>query len=230
MSNTINNNRAGAAPRPPRAIQAAGKAPQARMSASDYQKRYGGAPAKDPQRVYKGRKNKENGKLFEDMLSTACEKYREEKTAKVSKTVEPFRIIGVLSVQPKVYKCVEEKAAEPDFKGLLNTGRSIAFEAKTTEQDRIEWGVVLEHQRQHLEEHHRMDGVAFVMVSFGLQRFFRIPWTVWRDMKDIYSRKYLKPDDIKEYEVPLVAYYGKPAVLFLDYEDSCSAPNEVSNE
>ena len=230
MNNMYNPIRPIAAPRPPKAVEGVSRNPQARMSASEYQNRYGGKAAKDPKQVYKGRKNKENGKLFEMVLEEACEKYREEKIAKISKTVEPFRIVGVISVQPKVYKCVEEKAAEPDFKGLLNSGRSVAFEAKTTEKDRIEWGVVLEHQRQHLEEHHQMNGLAFVMVSFGLQRFFRIPWTVWRDMKAIYGRKYLKPDEIEEYEVPLVTYYGKPAVLFLDFEDAPSARSEVSVE
>lgn len=31
--------------------------------------------------------------------------------------------------------------------------------------------------------------------------FFFIPWNVWRDMKEMYGRQYLKPDDIEEYKV-----------------------------
>lgn len=220
MSSIYGAGRPGAPPRPPKNIIPPKPGPKSRMNSSEYQKRYGATAKKDPKQVYKGRYSQENGKLFEIMLSTACEKYLDEKVAKVSKTVEPFRIIGVLSTQPKVYKCVEEKAAEPGFKGLITSGQAVAFEAKTAEQNHIEWGVVREHQRQHLEEHHNMNGLAFVMVSFGLQKFYRVPWWVWRDMKTLYGRKYLKAEEIPEFEVPLASYYGKSAVLFLeDIED-----------
>lgn len=229
MSSVYGAGRPGAAPRPPKAITPVKSAPQARMSASEYQRRYGQSGTKDPKREYTGRNNKENGRRFEEMLETACEKYRDEKVAKVSKAVEPFRIIGVLSNQPKVYKCVQAKAAEPDFKGLMASGRGVAFEAKHTERDRILWDALEEHQRQHLEEHYEMNGLAFVMVSFGVKSFYRIPWPVWRDMKAIYSRKYLKPEDIPEFEVPLVVYYGKPAVLFLEDIDEFAQNGEVSD-
>lgn len=32
-------------------------------------------------------------------------------------------------------------------------------------------------------------------------KIFFIPWNVWRDMKEMYGRQYLKPDDIEEYKV-----------------------------
>ena len=42
---------------------------------------------------------------------------------------------------------------------------------------------------------------CFVMVSFGFERFFKIPWTVFRDMKEHYGRKYITPEDVQEYKV-----------------------------
>lgn len=57
--------------------------------AVEYQRRYGGT-TKGPKRVYEGRRNQENGKVFEEMLNMGCEKYEGELVAKISKSVEPF--------------------------------------------------------------------------------------------------------------------------------------------
>ena len=40
----------------------------------------------------------------------------------------------------------------------------------------------------------------------SLKKFYRIPWEVFRDMKDHYGRKYIKPEDIEEYEVKFFGY------------------------
>ena len=76
-----------------------------------------------------------------------------------------------MSVSPKVFKSVEEKEGESDYKGIMASGQAIAFEAKSTEQDRIGWDVVEEHQRKFLDDYHRMNGVPIVMVGFGLKKF-----------------------------------------------------------
>lgn len=214
MSGLYSTGRPSAPPRPPKAMKPAKPAPQARMGTSEH--RRNSTATKEPKRAYKGRNSQESGKLFEKMLETACDKYSDEKVAKVSKTVEPLRVIGVLSTQPEVFKCVAEKETEPDFKGIMASGRAVAFESIAAGQDRIEWGAVTECRRWHLESHYRMNGLAFVMISFNLRKFYRVPWWVWRDMKALYDRKYLKAEDIPEFEVPLVVYYGKPAVLFLE--------------
>ena len=56
-----------------------------------------------------------------------------------------------------------------------------------------------------LESHHRLGAIAFVLVSFSLQEFARIPWPVWRDMAKIYGRKYITREEAREYAVPCVA-------------------------
>ena len=43
------------------------------------------------------------------------------------------------------------------------------------------------------------------MVSFGLQDFYRVPWEVWRDMKDIYGHKHMKQDELEPYRVQYIA-------------------------
>ncbi|AFB75762.1 hypothetical protein 2016_scaffold57_00123 [Bacteriophage sp.] len=42
------------------------------------------------------------------------------------------------------------------------------------------------------------------MVSFGFEQYFKIPWAVFRDMKDNYGRKYITPEDVQEYKIRYV--------------------------
>ncbi len=49
-----------------------------------------------------------------------------------------------------------------------------------------------------------------MIVAFGLQRFYRIPWTLWREMKLEYGRKYIK-------ESEMTAYRLKYSVGVLDF-------------
>ena len=39
------------------------------------------------------------------------------------------------------------------------------------------------------------------MVSFGFRHFFKVPWATFRAMKEHYGRKYITPEDVREYEV-----------------------------
>lgn len=43
------------------------------------------------------------------------------------------------------------------------------------------------------------------MVSVGLENFYRVPWEVWRDMKQIYGRKHMKLEDLESYRVQYIA-------------------------
>jgi hypothetical protein len=53
-----------------------------------------------------------------------------------------------------------------------------------------------------LDLHACLGASAFILVSFGLSHFFRIPWVKWKKMKAEYGRLYIQPDDIAELEVP----------------------------
>ena len=75
------------------------------------------------------------------------------------------------------------------------------FEAKHTDGDRLQHSVVLAEQAQKLNNHMRLGAECFIIISFGFEKFFKVPWKVFRDMKNIYGRKYIKPEDIREYEI-----------------------------
>ena len=58
-------------------------------------------------------------------------------------------------------------------------------------------------QAELLENYEKMGASCFVLVSFKFEQFYRIPWSVWRDMKDIYGHKHLKRSEIQDYEIGL---------------------------
>ncbi len=148
----------------------------------------------------RGKRNRELGQLFEQMIDAACRYYRQACIAEIDKSPEPTKQLGHLNSKGQFLACYAKKA-QPDFKGTLKGGNSIVFEAKTTSADKIQQSVVLEQQAEALERHRELGAKCYILVSFDFWRFYRIPWEIWRDMKQIYGRKYIKPDDIPEYEV-----------------------------
>lgn len=150
----------------------------------------------------RGRQNRAAGALFEQMIEAACREYRQAGIAEIEKTPEAMKPLGHQNGRGQFTACYVKKA-QPDFKGTLWGGGSIVFEAKFTTTGKIQQSVLLEQQAEALERHRRLGAYCFILVSFDFQSFYRIPWGVWRDMKEIYGRKYLSPADIPEYEVKL---------------------------
>lgn len=153
------------------------------------------------QRQLRGKKSKAAGGYFENMISRACTYYRDKNIAYIEKTPEPMKVLKPMPKQPGRFIACFVKAAQPDYKGTIQGGRAIVFEAKHTEGSKIDRSRLTAEQMRCLEKHSKLGAHAFVIVSFGLRRFFRIPWPVWRDMKKIYGRQYLKLDELSEYEI-----------------------------
>ena len=42
---------------------------------------------------------------------------------------------------------------------------------------------------------------CFVMVSIGLTKFYRVPWKVWKQMKELFGRKYMTESDLAQYQL-----------------------------
>jgi len=157
---------------------------------------------KNVQRQIRGKRAKVAGEHFENMISGACSFYYDRNLANIEKTPEPMKVLKPMPKQPGKFIACFAKAAQPDYKGTIQGGRAIVFEAKHTDDDKIERKRLTDEQMDGLEKHHKLGALAFVLVSFGLQSFYRIPWPVWRDMKEIYGRQYLKPDEIACYKIP----------------------------
>ena len=158
---------------------------------------------------YRNRLNNAQGQHFEREILAGCKMYERYEIACIDKTPEPFK------VTKKNHKTGEfsgrfSKHAQPDFQGTLHGGRSIMFEAKRTIQDKITRNILTDTQMDVLETHNRLGALCGVCVCIK-DDFFFIPWNIWRDMKEIYGRQYLKPEDIGEYKVKFDG-----AVHFLD--------------
>lgn len=160
--------------------------------------------APDPRRQLQGRQARVAGEFFERYILSACEWYRSRGVADIDKAHEPMKPLRAPNNKGQFLACFT-KAAQPDFDGTLAGGRSIKFEAKHTDDARIERSRLTPEQMEKLESHHRLGAVAFVLVSFSLQEFARIPWPTWRDMAKIYGRKYITREEAREFAVPCVA-------------------------
>lgn len=160
--------------------------------------------APDPRKRLRGARSRVAGECFERYILAACEWYRSRGEADIDKAHEPMKPLRAPNERGQFLACYT-KPAQPDFDGTLAGGRSIKFEAKHTDDARIERSRLTDRQMEKLESHHRLGALAFVLVSFSLQEFARIPWPVWRDMAKIYGRKYITREEAREYSVPCVA-------------------------
>ena len=101
------------------------------------------------------------------------------------------------------------KQAQPDYKGILAGGTAVTFEAKHTNSGKMGLDRVSSTQAACLSRTTLLGGVAFVLCSFGANAYYRVPWLVWCDMKNLFGRKYVTQDDLKAYRV----HFAAPGVL-----------------
>ena len=162
----------------------------------------------NPINQIRGMRNNAQGHIFEDALKQACEYYKQIGRADIDKTPEPFR---VLKKNPNgIFTGRFTDRAQPDYQGTLAGGRSIIFEAKYTTTDRIERRALTDRQMETLESHGNMGAVALVV--FGIKdRFYIVPWSVWRDMKQCFGHQYITQKDGEPWRVKF-----NGAVMFLD--------------
>ena len=155
-------------------------------------------------RSLRGLQSRRAGEHFENMIAASLLWYEDKGVACIEKTPEPMKPLSKPNRQGQFLACYT-KAGQPDFKGTLTGGRSVVFEAKHTDAEKIEFNRLTEEQIKKLQKHHELGAAAFVLVSFGLRDFYRIPWEVWRDMKEIYKRKHIKQPELEPYRVQYIA-------------------------
>ena len=156
----------------------------------------------------RGKQARVAGGYFENIISASCDYYLSRGLAKIEKTPEPMKPLGAKNRKGQFLACYT-KQAQPDYGGTLKGGRSIYFEAKHTDDERIEQRRLTQEQQDDLEAHHKLGAIAFVLVSVSLMDFYRVPWPVWRDMAEIYGRKYMTHAELSRYEVPATAGFIK---------------------
>ncbi len=156
-------------------------------------------PSPNPVRQKQGRKNRAEGKAFEERLDATFAYYTDKGYAQIDKTPEPFKIIKRLE-QTRFIGCFI-KRAQPDYKGTIKGGRSVIFEAKYTSGDRITQDRVSDAQCSYMNLASELGAKCYVIIGFHTNTVYRIPWSVWTDMKEVFGRKYVTEQDLKQYRV-----------------------------
>ena len=155
---------------------------------------------KDLRRQIIGARSNAVGRMFENIILKSCEQYRVNGIAVIDKTPEPMRVTRDLGSGK--FEAYFAKKAQADLQGTIRGGRSICFESKCTDRDRISQDRVTDEQTKFLEWHHLNGALTFVLVSFNLQTYYRVPWAKWSNMKAEFGHKYVKQEDLKPYRVP----------------------------
>lgn len=154
--------------------------------------------SKGSYKSYQNRVSNNLGKGLEELILAGCEYYRKKGIAEINRVPEHFRVTKTL--RNGAFSGQFTGLAQQDFAGTLRGGRSIAFEAKATKNDRIKFSVLSQEQKDKLSLHHDLGAIAGVCCRVKNTYAF-VPWETWFNMKEIYGRLYMTEDEVKAFEV-----------------------------
>lgn len=168
------------------------------MSIEEYKKivlKDNGIRQKNINRQLQGKINHGLGKEFEEQVEAICEIYKLNKLAIIEKTPEPMRILK--HIENGHFETVFTKSAQPDFKGTLNGGRTVVFDAKFTESNKITYQALSDYQREALSAYHELGAMSFVLVGFTDGAMYKVDIRNWINMKEIFGRKHIKQEELE---------------------------------
>lgn len=151
---------------------------------------------KSLRRQLQGKINRELGKSFEEQIETICEIYKLNKLAIIEKTPEPMKILK--HIENGRFETVFVKSAQPDFKGTLKGGKTVVFDAKFTETNKITYQALSDFQREMLIDYQELGAMAFVLVGFADGSIYKIDINMWKNMKEIFGKKHIKQEELNE--------------------------------
>ena len=117
------------------------------------------------------------GDDFETLLGYVHAAYQEAGVACVRKM--PTEFIPIRDYSGRVVDCKVERKSDVDYLGRYKS-IPVAVEAKHTDESRILFSRVKPHQAEFMDVFTSDPHAAgIVVVSFGLKRFFAVPWEFW---------------------------------------------------
>lgn len=148
-----------------------------------------------------GVQSRRSGQIFEEMIERSLAWYEAEGLMIVKKTPEPMKPIKPMNKAGQFLACYT-KAAQVDFSGTLSGGRAIRFEAKQTDTTRFTRDRLTQEQIEDLTAHEILGAYCCVMICFGLDHYYRIPWLIWNNMKAAFGRQYITEKDVSMFRLP----------------------------
>ena len=144
------------------------------------------------------------GATFENMIAASLQWHFDRSLLKADKTPEPMKPISKPNKLGQ-FLAVYEKKAQVDFCGTMRGGRAVRFEAKQTDTEKFERKRLTDDQMDDLRDHQKLGALCFVLLCFGFDHFYRVPWQVWENMKEIYGRKHVTEKDVQKFRIPCTA-------------------------
>lgn len=143
---------------------------------------YSGAVEAEALSYLKNRTYANRGKSFEELINLQNECYHESLRAMVQKI--PTKFIPLRNHAGKIVSVKVEEKSTVDYVGRYKN-RPIAFEAKHCSGDTaFAFSRVELHQAAFLDDWcSDGNGIGFILVSFGLDRIFLIPWDAYKAAK-----------------------------------------------
>lgn len=157
---------------------------------------------KDALCQWQGQRSRAMGKQFEERLDASFAYYRARGSALVEKTPEPIKILSKPDKSQRFTACFA-KRAQPDYKGTINGGRTVIFEAKFTwsAEQKLQQSAVKEQQADYMDLSESLGARCYIVAGFLSGEVYRVPWDVWRNMKAHFGRKYVTEADLTQYRV-----------------------------
>jgi recombination protein U len=146
-----------------------------------------------------GKLNRQRGAEFERLIEISLDELRKRGKAYITKNCEPYKILR--SIGKGRFITVHQANNQPDYKGLLNKGKSVIMEAKYTAGNSIPQTRLTPNQTEIINEYEAFGAKCYLILGFGDGKIYRIPWQLWRDMKTLFGRKHIKQSDINRYKV-----------------------------
>lgn len=125
------------------------------------------------------------GQTFEEFLHFVHTRYQASGIACIHKV--PTEFIPLRDATGSVCNVKVEHKSCVDYLGRYKNV-PVAVEAKHTENDRISFSRVEDHQAEYMDDFCKYPGtVGIVLVSYNLRRFFAVPWPFWKAARDTWA-------------------------------------------
>ena len=127
------------------------------------------------------------GRDFEEFINFANGKYQAQGVAVMHKV--PTEFLPLRGPHGQVTSCKVTQKSCVDYLGHFR-GIPVAVEAKSTHADRMDFSAVQDHQAAFLDDWMGANGnsLAFVVVCYGMTRFFAVPWPFWKAGRDAWEQ------------------------------------------
>lgn len=124
------------------------------------------------------------GRDLEDFVIQVNDLYTRSGKAVVYKV--PTEFLPIRDSTGQIKSCKVEHKSCVDFLGRYNS-IPVAVETKQTHTGRIDFDAVQPHQAAFLDAWTTDKAVGMILVSFGLRRFFAVPWPFWRAARNTWA-------------------------------------------